>query len=89
MAQFWFKAEIKFLCPSCKQESIESIVASDTRHNPDAVAVTIRERVKPVVCQRCKAICPDGVQIFLGMNDLTPEELAKVKFIPPPSGSKV
>jgi len=82
----WFKADIRFICPSCKQESVETVIASDTKHDPNAVARAIKQRVRPLVCQRCKAVCPADVQINLGMNDLTPEELANLKIGPPPSG---
>jgi hypothetical protein len=86
MSKYWFKADIRFLCPSCKKESIETVFASNTKHDVDAVAFKIKERVHPLPCQNCKAICPANVQIFLGINDLTPEELANINLGGSPSG---
>jgi hypothetical protein len=86
MPKYWFKAEIRFMCPACKRESIEMIFASDEKHDPGAVAIKIKERVHPLPCQHCKAICPGNTQIYLGMNDLTPEELSKINFGGNPSG---
>ena len=80
MEKYWFKAEPRFLCPFCMLESVETIIASDTRHDLTAVKQAIEERPKPIVCQWRKAICPDGTGIFLRMNDLTPEELSKIRF---------
>ena len=80
MEKYWFKAELRFLCPSCMLESVKTIIVSDTRHDPSEVKQAIEERAKPIVCQWCKAICPDGTGIFLRMNDLTPEELSKIDF---------
>jgi hypothetical protein len=79
MEKYWFKAELRFLCLSCMLESVERIVISDTRHDPTAVKQVIEDRVKPILCQWCKAICPDGTGIFLRMDDLTPEELSKLR----------
>ncbi len=31
---YWFKGEIRFLCPSCKQTSLETVIASSEDHNP-------------------------------------------------------
>ena len=68
MEKYWFKAELRFLCPSCMLESVKTIIVSDTRHDPTEV----------------KAVCPDGTGIFLRMSDLTPEELSKIDFGGPP-----
>jgi hypothetical protein len=82
MADYWFRADLRFLCPSCKKESVETIIAaSENKHDPGAVATGVRDLIHPVVCQNCKAICPDGIQINLGINDLTPEELAKINIV--------
>jgi hypothetical protein len=80
MTEYWFKADLQFVCPHCKQTSSETVMTcAENNHDPQAVATAVKERCKPVVCQKCKNICPDGVQIQLFMNDLTPEELAKLK----------
>ena len=80
MEKYWFKAELRFLCPSCMLESVKTIIVSDTRHDPTEVKQAIEDRVKPIACQWCKAVCPDGTGIFLRMSDLTREELSKLDF---------
>lgn len=76
---YWFKAEIRFKCPSCGKDSYETIISSSTNHDPPAVGKTITENVKPV-CQHCRAT-PDPKSaglIQLVLKDLSPEELAKL-----------
>lgn len=51
--------------PFLQAGSVETIIVSDTRHDPTAVKQAIKERViKPIVCQRSKAICPRWHEYF-------------------------
>jgi len=85
MSDSWFKADVSFFCPNCQKVSVEQIIAAADKHNPDAVARAVREAISPLTCQWCKKVAPEGIKVQLGMNDFTPEELAKVKFIKGPS----
>jgi tRNA(Ile2) C34 agmatinyltransferase TiaS len=85
---YWFKAEIVFRCPSCGEESRETLISSSPDHNPQAVGKAITERTKPV-CQHC-GTTPDpkaAGTIQLSLSDLSPEERAKldIRHEPPPS----
>lgn len=75
MKQQWFKTELQFLCPSCNEESTETILARAIDQN--AVAIAIVRRVA-IECQVCKATCPFPVQVKLSMSYSTSEELAKL-----------
>ena len=72
MPEYWFKADLQFSCPSCKQVSSLTIVAW-SKKKPVGM-----EDLKPVACQHCKAICPDRVEIQFSVKDLTPGELASL-----------
>ena len=67
-----------FLCPTCRQKSVETLYAYDTQHNPPRLRTEIRQRVVPVYCQLCKAICSENVEIHLGMHDISEEEVPKI-----------
>ena len=82
MKHHWFKAELRFLCPSCSKVSTETILARARDEN--AVAIAIVQRV-PIECQLCKVACPDPVQIKILMSYLTPEELANLQIGPSPT----
>lgn len=77
--QSWFKAELKFDCPSCNNASAETILAR--ARDLDAVSVAIVERVTPT-CQLCKAGCQDCVPFEIVIKDLTGEELANLRICP-------
>ena len=81
MPDYWFKADLKFICPSCNKESMETVLTcAETKRDPYAVAAAIKDRARPIACQHCKEICPDVAKVHLLMNDLTPEELSKINF---------
>jgi formate hydrogenlyase subunit 6/NADH:ubiquinone oxidoreductase subunit I len=85
MPTYWYKADLMFVCPTCKQQSKESIIARDQNHNPNAVAKAIMDRVRPIYCRLCKSLCPQDTDIHLGMNDISEEEASKINFGSPPS----
>jgi hypothetical protein len=76
----WFRAELSFFCPSCQKTSAETLIAAADKHNPDAVADQIKQSTKPLTCKVCGTLAPEGIKVQLLMNDLTPEELAKINF---------
>ena len=82
MKQHWFKAELQFLCPSCRNVSAETFLARASDQN--TVAMAIVERV-PIECQLCKVTCAGPVQIKIVMSYLTPEELANLQVGSSPS----
>jgi hypothetical protein len=82
MKQHWFKAELQFLCPSCRKVSAETILARASDQN--TVAVAIVERV-PIECQLCKATFAEPVRIKMLMSYLTPEDLANLQMGSSPS----
>ena len=84
---YWFKGELSFLCPSCKEISRETIITSSPDHNPPAVAQAIKGRILPI-CQLCKRVPqPSEVQIQLVLKDLSDEERASldIRHEPDPS----
>ena len=82
MKQHWFKAELQFLCPSCRKVSVETILARARDQN--TVAIAIVERV-PIACQLCKMTCAEPVQIKILTSYLTPEDLANLRIGSSPS----
>lgn len=82
MKQHWFKAELQFLCPSCRKVSAETILARASDQNTAAIAIV--ERVS-IECQLCKVTCLGSVQIKIFMSYLTPEELANLEIGSSPS----
>jgi len=86
MTDSWFRADVFFDCPFCHKRSTESIIVGADRHDPVAVAEGIRKAAHPLTCQNCKRQAPHGTKTQIGINDLTPEELAKINLNP---GSKL
>lgn len=76
MQQSWFKAYLKFGCPSCGRVSTETILARARDLN--AVPIAIVDRVT-LTCQLCNTACQDGVPFEIVIKDLTPEELADLQ----------
>lgn len=72
----WFKADVKFGCPSCGKVSTETILAHARDLN--AVPVAIVDRVT-LTCQMCKTVCPDRAPFEIVIRDLTAEELANLQ----------
>ena len=87
MTDRWYKADVVFDCPSCGRRSCETIVANASRHNPRGVIGEIAKLVKPLACYLCKKPAPEGIPFDIGMNDLTPDDVSKLKLnmpeIPP------
>jgi len=84
MADNWFKADVFFACPLCGQRSSETLFANASRRNPAGVAEGIRKVVTPLTCQRCKKLVSEGTQFEIGMNDVKPEDIAKLNLVGPP-----
>ena len=78
MTDSWFKVDVFFLCPFCKQKSTETLLIAADRHDPAAAANGARNAVHPLTCQNCKKQAPQGIPTQVGINNLTPEELAKL-----------
>jgi hypothetical protein len=78
MSDNWFKAELSFACPHCGKQSRETLIANSSKHNPTAVAESIRKAVAPLTCQVCKKLAPDKIPYQIGMNDLKPEDVSKL-----------
>ena len=81
--KFWFKANLIFLCPFCNKQSDELIFVAFDIHASGVAADVIRQTVKPIKCQSCKAIRPKGTQIQIDMKDMTPEEVANIQSVQP------
>lgn len=82
MKQHWFKAELQFLCPSCRKVSAETILARASDQNTAAIAIVERVAIE---CQLYKVTCPGPVQSKILMSCLTPEELADLQIGSRPS----
>lgn len=78
MADSWFKGDVIYDCPFCRKRSCETVLAAADSHNPRAVAEKIQQAVRPLTCQNCRKQAPQGVKVDIGMNNLTPEELAEL-----------
>ena len=76
MPENWFRAEMQFVCPSCRKVSKEMILAR--ARSKEAVAIAIVERVT-LECQLCKEVCLVPVDIQLSINEMTPREIANVR----------
>ena len=87
MTDRWYKADVVFGCPSCGRRSCEPIIANASRDNPGGVMGQIAKLVKPLICYLCKKPAPEGTRFDIGMNDLTPDDVSKLKLnmpeIPP------
>ena len=87
---YWFKGELRFTCPFCQQVSSETLLAcSENVYDPHGVATKVQQHFKPVVCQLCKKVCPDKVQIQFFLHELSPEELASLPIGSAPSSKRV
>jgi hypothetical protein len=78
---FYFVCAFRFSCTSCKQVTVEQLIASHHKFDPGAVVKSLMKQT--FNCQCCLKPITDGTNVDIHVEPATRERLKVLGFSPP------